>query len=59
MKNKVVAISGYPASGKTTIGMKIISNRDDFVYFDFGSLFRPLTYYLLMLENLHMMKLKC
>lgn len=52
MKNKVVALSGYPASGKTTIGMKIISNRDDFVYFDFGSLFRPLTYYLLNVGKL-------
>lgn len=47
MKNKVVALSGYPGSGKTTVGMKIVENRDDFVYFDFGTLFRPLTYYLL------------
>ena len=47
MKNKVVALSGYPGSGKTTVGMKIIENGDDFVYFDFGTLFRPLTYYLL------------
>ena len=46
MKNKVVALSGYPGSGKTTVGMKIIENGDDFVYFDFGTLFRPLTYYL-------------
>ena len=51
MKNKVVALSGYPASGKTTVGMKIVNDRDDFVYFDFGSLFRPLTYYLLNVEK--------
>lgn len=51
MKNKVVALSGYPASGKTTIGMKIIDNREDFIYFDFGSLFRPLTYYLLNVKK--------
>ena len=47
MQNKVIALSGYPGSGKTTVAMKIIDNREDFVYFDFGSLFRPLTYYLL------------
>ncbi len=52
MKNKVVALSGYPASGKTTVGIKIINNREDFVYFDFGSLFRPLTYYLLNVKKL-------
>ncbi len=52
VKNKVVALSGYSASGKTTIGMKIICNREDFVYFDFGSLFRPLTYYLLNIQKL-------
>lgn len=51
MKNKVIALSGYPASGKTTIGMKIVTDRDDFVYFDFGSLFRPLTYYLLNVKK--------
>lgn len=47
MQNKVIALSGYPGSGKTTVAMKIIDSREDFVYFDFGSLFRPLTYYLL------------
>jgi len=47
MENKVVAISGCPGSGKTTIAERIIRDRDDFVYFDFGSLFRPLTYYLI------------
>lgn len=52
MKNKVMALSGYSASGKTTMGMKIIKNREDFVYFDFGFLFRALTYYLLNIEKL-------
>lgn len=51
MKNKVLALSGYPASGKTTVGMKIVADREDFVYFDFGSLFRPLTYYLLNVKK--------
>ncbi len=44
--NKVIAISGKPGSGKTTVGEKIVNIYDDMIYFDFGYLFRPLTYFL-------------
>lgn len=46
MENKVIAISGYSGSGKTTICESIIYGNSNFIYFDFGYLFRPLTYYL-------------
>ena len=46
MSNKVIAISGYPGSGKTTVSESLISLRGDLIYFDFGYLFRPLTFYL-------------
>lgn len=46
MKNKVVALSGYSGSGKTTV-CKYIKENSDYIYFDFGFLFRPLTYYLI------------
>ena len=46
MSNKVIAISGYTGSGKTTVSEHILKKRMDFIYFDFGYLFRPLTYYL-------------
>ena len=46
MENKVIAISGYPGSGKTTV-CNYIKNNSDFIYFDFGTFFRTLTYYFL------------
>ena len=46
MQNKVIAISGYPGSGKTTV-CNYIKNNSDFIYFDFGAFFRTLTYYFL------------
>lgn len=44
---KVIAISGYSGSGKTTISEELLKRSNDLVYFDFGFLFRPLTYYLI------------
>ena len=44
---KVIAISGYSGSGKTTISEEILKNCNDLIYFDFGFLFRPVTYYLM------------
>lgn len=52
VQNKVIAISGYTGSGKTTISEYILNQRKDFIYFDFGFLFRPLTYYLFNELNL-------
>lgn len=46
MSNKVIAISGYSGSGKTTVSESLIKLRSDLIYFDFGYLFRPLTFYL-------------
>lgn len=46
MGNKVIAISGYPGSGKTTV-CNYIKNNSDFICFDFGAFFRTLTYYFL------------
>lgn len=44
---KVIAISGYSGSGKTTISEELLKRGAGLVYFDFGFLFRPLTYYLI------------
>lgn len=44
---KVIAISGYSGSGKTTISEMLLKKINNIVYFDFGFLFRPLTYYLI------------
>ncbi len=44
---KVIAISGYSGSGKTTISEELLKRGNELVYFDFGFLFRPLTYYLI------------
>ena len=46
MCNKVIAISGYSGSGKTTVSEYLMKLREDIIYFDFGYLFRPLTFYL-------------
>lgn len=46
-KKQVIAISGMPGSGKTTLSQNLLNQYNDFVYFDFGFLFRPLTYYLM------------
>lgn len=51
-KNQVIAISGMPGSGKTTVSQNLLNQYNDFVYFDFGFLFRPLTYYLMNELNL-------
>lgn len=47
MKNKVIAISGYSGSGKTTVGEALMTQKNNYVYFDFGYLFRPLTFYMI------------
>lgn len=52
MGKKVIAISGMPGSGKTTVSGKLLENYDNAVYFDFGFLFRPLTYFLVNELNL-------
>lgn len=43
---KVIAISGSSGSGKTTVSEEILKRAKKLVYFDFGFLFRPITYYL-------------
>ncbi len=59
MDNKVIAISGMPGSGKTTVSKRIIEEYDNIVYFDFGFLFRPVTYYLTNVLNLTDEDIKC
>lgn len=44
---KVIAISGYSGSGKTTLSEELLKKSNNLIYFDFGFLFRPLTYYLI------------
>lgn len=56
--HKVIAISGYSGSGKTEVSQKILKNRKGLVYFDFGYLFRPITYYLMYELNLPLEKIK-
>lgn len=59
MSNIVVSLSGYPGSGKTTIGNEIVKNNKNFVYFDFGKLFRSLAYYLLKELELEYDEIQC
>lgn len=56
--HKVIAISGYSGSGKTEISQMILKDRKELVYFDFGYLFRPITYYLMYDLNLSLDKIK-
>lgn len=56
--HKVIAISGYSGSGKTEVSQKILKKRKELVYFDFGCLFRAITYYLMYDLNLSLEKIK-
>ncbi len=46
-KHSLIAISGMPGAGKTTISMKLLSDMPKLTYFDFGAFFRPISYYLI------------
>lgn len=41
-KHSVIAISGMPAAGKTTLSQELIAERSDLIYFDFGAFFRTI-----------------
>lgn len=56
--HKVIAISGYSGSGKTEVSQSILKSRKNLVYFDFGYLFRPVTYYLIYDLNLSIEEIK-
>lgn len=56
--HKVIAISGYSGSGKTEVSQSILKSRKNLVYFDFGYLFRPVTYYLIHDLNLSIEEIK-
>lgn len=49
---KVIAISGKPGSGKSSLSEEVLKRDASLVYFDFGFLFRPLTYYLVYELNM-------
>lgn len=46
-KHSIIAISGMPAAGKTTLAKELKNKIPNLIYFDFGAFFRPLTFYLL------------
>ena len=56
-KHTIIAISGMPAAGKTTISKELLKRIPKLVYFDFGAFFRPITYYLLKEKNIQIVKL--
>lgn len=46
-KHSLIAISGMPGAGKTSVSSRLVSTIPNLVYFDFGAFFRPITYYLI------------
>lgn len=46
-KHSIIAISGMPAAGKTTLSQELINTMPNLIYFDFGAFFRPITYHLI------------
>lgn len=56
--HSLIAISGMPAAGKTTISRRLLSTISNLVYFDFGAFFRPIAFYLIKQEKFSIEKLK-
>ncbi|MCL2860475.1 MAG: (d)CMP kinase [Oscillospiraceae bacterium] len=50
-KQLVIAISGMPGAGKTSLSMNLLKLIPQMVYFDFGEVYRTLTYYLLKVKE--------
>lgn len=45
-KFSIIAISGMPGAGKSTVSDKLREEIPNLTYFDFGAFFRPITFYL-------------
>lgn len=56
--HSIIAISGMPAAGKTTLAEELKNNIPNLVYFDFGAFFRPLTFYLLKEKKMTMKEIE-
>ena len=57
-KHSLIAISGMPAAGKTSVSKKLVSTIPNLVYFDFGAFFRPITFYLMKEKGLSIENIK-
>ena len=57
-KHSLIAISGMPAAGKTTVSEKLLSTIPNLVYFDFGAFFRPIALYLIKNKKMSLEDLK-
>ncbi len=51
-KHSVTAISGMSAAGKTSLSQEILNEYSEMVFFDFGELYRSITYYLTKQKNM-------
>lgn len=57
-KHSVIAISGMPAAGKTTLSQELISRMTNLIYFDFGAFFRPIALHLTRDKKMSLEKLE-
>lgn len=57
-QHSLIAISGMPGAGKTSVSEQLISTIPNLTYFDFGAFFRPLTYYLIKEKKLSIEQLQ-
>lgn len=46
-KHSLIAISGMPAAGKTSVSKELMDTIPNLVYFDFGAFFRPIALHLI------------
>lgn len=57
-KHSLIAISGMPGAGKTTVSMELLSEMPNLTYFDFGAFFRPIAYYLIKEKQVSLSQIK-
>ncbi len=58
IKHSIIAISGMPAAGKTTLSSKLMEIAPKLVYFDLGAFFRPITFHLIKEKNISIQQLE-
>ena len=58
IEHSIIAISGMPAAGKTTVSEKLMEIAPKLVYFDFGAFFRPITFHLIKKQDISIQELE-
>lgn len=56
--HSLIAISGKPGAGKTSVSKELLHSIPNLVYFDFGAFFRPLALYLVKYKGISIEQLK-